>query len=147
MYIDLDYILLRSKRSDIEAITSDKNTAKDEINENIINAVITDSCAIIDNVLNQAGYVTPVTQPSDFLKVLTFDLFCYRLFSRKYKDEELKDLFVRYTAANARLKEIRDGLLKLNDLALETIGEIQTCILTNKTDSDQVFIKSDLEQM
>lgn len=144
MYINLDYILARTKRSDIESITTQKGLPNDEIDETKIDAAITDAQADVDNALYQAGYVTPVAEPTDYICRLTFDIAIYYLYAGKYDDEEMKDTYVRYNKAFSKLSDIVKGIVGLPgipQIASDELSGLSSCVITNKVASDRVFYK------
>lgn len=147
MYIDQAYILTRTKQSDLASITMEKGGDSDVIVKSKVNAAITDACADVDNALSQAGYITPVAEPTDYIKRIVYDIATYYLYSIKYNDEEMKDVYVRYNKAFSKLKDIINGNIKLSGVPTISMEGLQSCLVTNKTESNRVFIKKNLERM
>ena len=138
MYIDVEYIKERVKKSDLIAITSDKNDAK-EIQVDRINAAIVDASAELDNALVRAGYQIPVVDVIPFLKRIVFDIALYYIYATKYDDQEMKDVYVRYNKAFQKVNRIAEGELIL-DIPKNGINRA-VCIVTNKTIDDTIFTK------
>lgn len=138
MYLDLDYIKLRVKESDLIDLTRDQGE-EDTVIEPKIEAIIIDASSELDNSLNQAGYITPVSDPSDFIKRLVFDIFLYYLYARKYDDEEMKDVYVRYNKAYQKLNQIAKGELYIPELTKAT-STTPSILMTNKVEEDRIFV-------
>jgi len=136
-YIDLIYFQNRVKEDDLITITSDKGEDA-IINENRINAVISDAEAEFDNAAEYAGYSTPITSPNDYIKRIIFDLALYYLYARKYEDEEMKDVYVRYSKAHTKIDKIRKGEILLNGITKNPV-ELISPLVTNKISQNRIF--------
>lgn len=114
-YFDIEYIKLRVKLDDLKALSAAEG--EETYNENVIMAFANDAAARVDEALDQAGYITPVSEPTDYLKALVFDLFLYRLYNRHYDNEEMKDVYVRYNAAHSTILKIAKREISVKNIA------------------------------
>lgn len=139
-YIDIEYIRNRVTEDDLEAFTRDKNEGEG-VNLSRVNAIIADACALFDQHAAQAGYSVPIAAPDDFVKLVVFDLFLYRLSARKYDDEEMKDTYARHTKANEKLAKIASGEIKLQCATIPASGAGSTggVIYVNQPSSERIF--------
>jgi hypothetical protein len=143
MYFDLEYIRNRVKESDLIALTRDENEPE-EVNDVRILAFVTDAGAMLDRALKTAGYTAPIVSPGDDIKRTVFDVFLYYLYARKYDDEEMKDVYVRYSKAFQFINAIANKQIAIPDAVRVTNTSL--CIATNKVITDQIFTTESLEQ-
>lgn len=138
MYIDKDYILARVKLEDLKAVTRGKDDP-DEVNELKVQSAILDASADFDRAASQAGYVTPVTSPNNYIKRVVFDIAVYYLYAGKYDDDEMKDVYVRYNIAFEKLNLIAKGEIKIPGAEELVTFTSNSVIQTNKTLDDRKF--------
>lgn len=119
--------------TDLTASTNDPFTA----NDNKINAAINRAHGKIYAKLHHL-YKYPFEGPApalDNLKGIEFSLTRYYLFSRKYADAEIKDVYAQYTKAHEDLDKYASG--KLDAGLSKKEDDIEIPIATNKTSEDR----------
>jgi len=144
MYIDITYVRNRVREEDLTSLSADKEELKTP-NEDRIEALITDAEAKVNNAIYQGGYTTPIASPDDFIKRIVFDIFLYFLYSRKYDDEEMKDVYVRYNKAHSELNKIASGEITLSGAAKRDKGNLRL-LVSNKSSADRVFTTTSLNE-
>jgi hypothetical protein len=143
MYIDLEYIRKRVKESDLADLSTDSDEPN-ELNQGRIEALIADAGAMLDRALKAAGYSAPIASPGDDIKRTVFDVFLYYLYARKYDDEEMKDVYVRYNKAFDYINGIANKSIFLPD-GTRVLDTLQNCIVTNKLSTDRIFTSASLD--
>lgn len=144
MYIDIEYIRERIREDDLLGLSTDKGEA-DGINEARITAIINDAEGEVNTALLQGGFAVPVINPDAFLQRITFDIFRYHLYGRKYDDEEMKDTYVRYNKAYQKINAIAKGEMQLP--YPRAIVPLSKVLVTSRASCERIFTKERLRRL
>lgn len=87
MYIDREYIENRLSDDTLLQLSNVGDGVR-ELNGHSLSAAIADSEQHVNLYLKKAGYVVPVAAPTAELQTIVFDVFIYKLYSRKYDTAE-----------------------------------------------------------
>lgn len=146
--LDIEYFQAAIRHEDLVSLT-ETDDSPDEINEPRLNSAVARANGDFYSMLSNR-FVFPletiltdssaIEQLENAVKSIKFRIAQYYLFSRTYKDDEMKDVYVQYNRAFKMLNDIANGVGDLP--GLKTIAGTSSnayAVVVNKTAEDRVF--------
>lgn len=139
--IDLAYIQSLVGEDELIRLTDQSGGT---LNTAFVNACIERADAEVDSVLYEK-YGEPLSFVSGdkgdkaklVIKGLKYDIALYLIYNKKHDDEEMKDVYVRYSKTYKRLEQIRKGEFKL--IGITTANSVGTLIVTERDSDGRIF--------
>lgn len=109
-YIDKDYILSRSDKTEVSKILDNGSGVFDDAK---LNLIIADAESVVNGKLN-VKYTTPLNQAPADIKRIVLDIALYFIYGMTNTDEEMEGISNRYNRALKSLDNIAQGYQKID---------------------------------
>ena len=125
--IDKDYILKRIPLETLEPLMTDSEVT--DIDDEMLDDFISDADAIVDNAISER-YIYPYEKTADdignkafnMLRRWKFLITRFIIYSRKYDNEEMKDVAEMYKHTLTKLDKIRKGEIEIPGLVKRSVS-------------------------
>lgn len=135
-YIDQTYLLNWIPEDMLISLT-ESSSSPGTIDSTKTTAAIDSAESTVNQILSKR-YTTPISVAPESIKKMAADIALYFIFSRRFPDDEIRDVRKRYEDSLDRLLDIADGKEQISGAISKGAGAING-IQTNKTADDRIF--------